>query len=370
MPGLATTSGAIESAQRILGAIEEERELADAVRSGDPRTRKLSIFDRQNIMRNQVILSTWKEIGRQVLAMHPEVVEEVKVATSDKIPVEVLRTLPYMNPLVIFADPPEFDSWLEKNQTHSVTGFHEAKMRLLGFLCYGTTEALSEREEAVPHTGWQYIMATNDPDATRFGMMLVFETLDEDGIVQDIEFNSMSLYFADHKTLGELVDGLTERFYFDSNRNTSVNARKWLRSVMATVVGSLFYLCSTTLEAERVPPKAARNLGRNITRKPLSLYRIGWTTGAALTRYRASRIGYGSEQGDITHQQDPQHRRSHFKLQPCGQGRLDRKLIFVSAYWTHKERLGDSGVNAVHKVPRVNGKGSARESTQTALRVK
>lgn len=372
---LATTNTAIASAQRILESIASEQEMCEAVKANDPRTRRLSVYDRQNIIRSQAVYSAWKEIGRQVLAMHPEVVEEVKVATSDKIPGEVLRTLPYMNPLVVFADPPEFQSWMRKGDKHPATGLKDHKMRLLGFLTYGTTELLSLGDTIDangPKHAEQLIMASNDEDATRFGMLLVFETIDEYGIVQDIEFNTMSVYYADHKTLGETVDGMMTRFHFAGGEEAPADPRykKWMRSIMSTVMGSLFYLCSTTLEAERVPAKASRNLGRSITRKPLSLYRIGWTTGAALTRYRASRVGYGSEQGDVGHQQDPQHRRSHFKLQPCGEGRKERKLIFVSAYWTHKERLGSEGVNTAHKVPRVNGKGSARESLQTALRVK
>jgi hypothetical protein len=115
----------------------------------------------------------------------------------------------------------------------------------------------------------------------------------------------------------------------------------------------------------------AKRLNRNIVRKPFSMYQVGWTTGAALTRYRQSRkSGWKeSEQGDVAHQQDPQHRRSHFKMQPCGPRNSERKLIFVSAYWTHIERLGEAGVNIARRVPRVNGAGTVRQSVRTALSV-
>lgn len=369
MASMPTTNTAITAAQHILSAVGEDAKVAELIKVNHPAVKHLNVFNRQNILRSTEVFHTWKQIGRQVLAMHPEVVEETKVATSDSIPTDVLRTLPYMNPMVVYADPPEFKTWLAKGVAHPVTGQMETKMRLLGFLCYGTTERLGAYQGPVVNAE-QFILATNDEDANRFGLLLVFEALDDDGKIIDIEMNSMSVYYGQTMTLAEVVEDLLDRFHFDANINRgNPNARKWMRNVLGTVMGSLFYLCSTTLEAERVPTKATRHLGRSISRKPLSLYRIGWTTGAALTRYRAVRSGSTSEQGDLTHQQDPQHRRSHFKLQPCGKGLKERKLIFVSAYWTHRERLGEEGVNVARRVPRVNGKGSAKESVRTALGV-
>jgi hypothetical protein len=129
-------------------------------------------------------------------------------------------------------------------------------------------------------------------------------------------------------------------------------ALKWLRQVLSTIVATLFYLCSTTLEAEKVPASATASFRKTIARKPLSLYRIGWTTGAALTRYRQARSRWKeSEQSDLGHQQDPQHRRAHLKVVWTGKGRSVPKLVLVTAYWTHVERLGEQGVNVVHRVP-------------------
>jgi hypothetical protein len=372
MASMPTTNTAITAAQRILDAVAEDAKVAELIKVNHPAVRSLNMFNRQNILRTTEVFHTWKQIGRQVLAMHPEVVEETKVATSDSIPTDVLRTLPYMNPMVVYADPPEFKTWLAKGVAHPVTGQTEAKMRLLGFLCYGTTEKLGQNNKGFVANAEQFILATNDEDANRFGLLVVFETLDEDGKVVDYEMNSMSVYYGQTMTLAQVVEDLLDRFHFDAHINRgNPNARKWMRNVLGTIMGSLFYLCSTTLEAERVPAKGTRHLGRSISRKPLSMFRIGWTTGAALTRYRAQqRTNSTSEQGDIAHQQDPQHRRSHFKLQPCGKGRTERKLIFVSAYWTHRERLGEEGVNTARRVPRVNGKGAAKESTRIALGMK
>jgi hypothetical protein len=79
---------------------------------------------------------------------------------------------------------------------------------------------------------------------------------------------------------------------------------------------------------------------------------VGWTIGAGLSKARAQRKQYGgnSQQGDITHQQDPQHRKAHFKMQPYGPGRAFRRVCYISAYWTHRERLGVQGVNTSRKV--------------------
>lgn len=382
---MSSTHSAIAAAQTMLEAVKREQSIAQLVLGNDPRTFGFSSFDRQNIVRTQGVFDAWRRIGRQVLAMHPEVVEEVKVASSDKIPGEVLRVLPYMNPLVVFSEPPEFKTWVKSGQ-HKMTKGTEAKMRLLGFFTYGTrtlgldekgNESGTEKDTGViPDEDTvrveQRIYETNNPEANRFGMLLVFEVLDAYGKMVDIELNNITMYFDQECTLTEAVDSLMDRYHWsEEDPDAQGYHRKWMRQVMSTVVGSLFYLCSTTLEAEKVPTKACKTLGRSITRKPLSLYRVGWTTGAALTRYRqGQRTDSPSVMGDIGHERDPEHRRSHFKMQPYGPGKALRKLIFVSAYWTHKERLGEEGVNVARRVPRVDGKGSARESVETALRVK
>lgn len=377
----ATTTEAIGAAQRILEAISSEAVIAKLIYDGDSRVAHMDSFNRQNVVRTQLVAHSWRKIGRQVLAMHPAVVEEVRVASSDKIPAEVLRTLPYMNPLVVFADPPAFKTWLKPGELHPITGLRETSMRLLGFLTYGcanvrVNEPILHADVVKPGTRIeQRIYPTNSAEANRFGMMLVLEALDEAGKVIDLEFNSMTIYFDQDLTLAETVDDLMSRYHWDSpqaNSGDNARNRKWMRDVMSVVVGSLFYLCSTTLEAEKVPTRATRHLGKGITRKPLSLYRIGWTTGAALTRYRQSRPPAWNEsaQGDITHEQDPQHRKTHFKMQPYGPRNSLRKLIMVGAYWTKRDRLGEAGMNTAHMVPRVNGKGSATESVKTALEMR
>ena len=99
----------------------------------------------------------------------------------------------------------------------------------------------------------------------------------------------MTVPYANVGTFQEVVDDLMGRFHWDNTmggNQTHAESKRWLREVMATVVGTVFYLCSTSLEAEKVPASATRHLAHTIARKPLSLYRVGWTTGAALSRLR------------------------------------------------------------------------------------
>src|SRR5579875_3663517 len=123
-----TVNTAVHSAQKMLEHIQHEAPIAQMIREGDRRTEGLDQFDRSNYLRSQLMASAWRKIGRQVLAIHPEVVEEVRVASSDKVPAEILRVLPYINPMVVYPDPPTFQTW--------VAGKGET-LRLLGFFTSG-----------------------------------------------------------------------------------------------------------------------------------------------------------------------------------------------------------------------------------------
>jgi hypothetical protein len=397
-------NGMINVAQRILEFVQKDAELAHAITTGDRRVAKMGMttFNRQNTIRSQLVAHTWRKIGRQVLAMHPGVVDEVKIAGGDKIPGEILRVLPYMNPLVIFDEPPLFRSWVRPGDTHRATRSEEAHMRLLGFFTFGASVVAthdSTTEGSVPDIPTldgksspgliryeQRIHSTSDTDADRFGMLLIFEVLDKWGNIIDWECNTVTVFFSDTMTLADTVDAILTRFHFDathmSDRELKL-ARRWMRQVLSIAIGSLFYLCSTTLEAQQVPSKTvAKRIPKHLSRRPLSMYRVGWTYGAAVSRIRRSRDRAApSGMDDERHQQDPQHRRSHFKMQwygprdrercntvhgSCSCGGQHAQLIFVSAYWTHVERLGDQGVNTARKVKSL-GKSEPRQSLEAAL---
>lgn len=93
---LVTNSDAVTVAQRIMDVVASEAEIAQLITDHDPRVDGLNVFNKQNVIRTQLVAHAWRKIGRKVLAIHPEVVDEVRVASSDKIPGEILRTLPYM----------------------------------------------------------------------------------------------------------------------------------------------------------------------------------------------------------------------------------------------------------------------------------
>ena len=358
---ISTVNSAISSAQKMLEHLQQEAPIAALIRDGDRRAQRMDQFDRSNFLRSQLMASAWRKIGRQVLAMHPEVVEEVRVASSDKVPAEIFRVLPYINPMVVYSEPPTFATW---------TAGKQETLRLLGFFTAGVGEHVHTDSQDRPVGVEQRIYSTTDAEAQRFCVLMICEVVDAYGARVDYETTTITIGYHTNGTLADLVDDSLSRFQFASteSKGTVSHRRKWMRDVMSVVVGSLFYLCSTTLEAEAVPAKAvAKKMPKRVCRTPISLYKVGWTTGSALTRYRQERTNSTSEQSDISHTQDPQHRRAHFKMQPYGPGKALRKLIFVSAYWTHLERLGMEGVNTARRVPRVNGSGSARESVDGVL---
>jgi hypothetical protein len=367
MPGMGSTTNAVSVAERMLVVLKQDTDMCKGAQD-DPKWFQDNVSQEQmaQIVKSKVITENWRREGRQALAIHPELVEEIKVATSDKIYPEVFRALPYINPMVVFPDPPLLKAWSRNAMSQrfgggltdagqailATTGKPPRPgkwMRLLGFTTYA---------HGVPD--WMYrdigvVVNTNTAEAAMLGMMLVFEVLDANKKVVDWEEISISLEnHGDPHTLKEFALKTTHRFQWtDDMQGMEKEARKLLLESMQLCVGALLYLCSTVIEVERVPPKVvAKMTNRKIERRPLSLYRVGWTTGAALSRLRAERLRAApSEQPDLRHQQqDPQHRKAHFKMQPYGPGRSLRRLTFISPYWTHRERLGEYGVNTARRV--------------------
>ena len=302
---IGTTADVIAAAEGCLRVIEREREMAEQIRE-NPRgrlARMLPLQAQQNIVKGQLIAADWRREGRQTLAMHPAVVDECRVATSDRVPGEVLRVLPYINPFVIYADPPIFKSWVKQTGAQG-TYLHqperEESMKLLGFFTFSHSPIYHEWTDEIEELRG-IIRLTNDGESNYLGILAIFEILDVHGNRIDNEMNSLSIPLLQTMTLRELVNDLADRFRWADQpeptaaQGTEATRRRWMREVMSVVVGTLFYLCSTTLEAERVPARAQRRLIANSReRRPLSLYRVGWTTGAALTRLRAQQ-----SEGDV-----------------------------------------------------------------------
>jgi hypothetical protein len=362
------TGNAVAWAEVMLRHMEVDLKYAPDVLAGiSPKT--LALSWRGNIVRGATAAKLWRSHGRQTLAIHPEIQRETSKASSSKFPMEILRTIPYLNPMVVYSDPPIIPSWRRGSDPETLMEYQESHMRLVGFVVYGQARELvsqkgydSELAALRDITG--STMLSHDPAATSLGLTAFFEVLDENGKRLDKESASFSLPLSGDFTLKELVEAQVNRFKFASNVGGG-NRRDWVREVYKIIVGTLLYLCSTVLDAEKVPASTTRHLAKTIARKPLSFYRVGWTLGAALSKYRREQAkGPGSQQGDLMHQQDPQHRKCHFRMQWYGsrsahacqlmRGTCDcdgrhREWIFISPYWTHKERLGDVGMNTVRR---------------------
>ena len=384
-------AGTIQAAQGMLKLMETDVKFASAMIEQDVRFNQLPVEWRLNTIKAARIARTWRSEGRQTLAMHPEIVRVASLASSSKMPMEMLRALPYICPMVVFADPPKIPSWRKYKDDSANSEFMpyaESEMRILGYLTYSFRNPIMPNGRVVSVEKQcqlidEMVRTTHDPGTTDFGAIVMFEILDEAGRRVDMEATSISMPFDQYSTLKELVDDQAERFVFAGETEYEARSvaqqlamrgkpefsqvvnqiskfsqdkdrvKPWFREVFKTVMGSLMYLCSTTLDAESVPATATRKLGATtMARRPLSLYRVGWTTGAALSKLRQERamLGEPSAMGDLAHQQDPQHRRAHFKTVWTGPGRSIPKTAFIAPYWTHRERLGDTGVNTARRV--------------------
>lgn len=339
----------IQLAEKMLTLIKGEQERVQFYLDANFQNRKVieDNFGRNQLMRYRIdvkLVEMWRREGRQTLAMNPDLMQEVTLATSDKIYPEVLRALPYLNPLVVFPGNQMVEGW----------GFNNERMRLLGYFTY-SIRSMEDRKVGSLDDEIDWVFNTHDPDANHFGVMIIFDVLDEAGRVIDMEVSGITIPLEGNpKTLSQMAEECSNRYTFQNPSTVDPDAaRKWMTKTLKVVIGSLCYLSSTVTDVKRVPGKAvAKRQNKTLSRKPLSLYNVGWTIGAALSKHRAQRKANTnpSQQGDPTHQQDPQHRKAHFKMQPYGPGRAYRRVCFISPYWTHRELLGLEGVNTARKV--------------------
>lgn len=323
-------------AQRVLEALKFDADVLALMESDQLDTSSLTSAALASAINGGFVLRLWRRIGRQVLMIHPALVDATRLADSSSIPTDIFRTLPYQCPMVVFPQPLKFDGYtVEEIKTH---------YGLVGFVAYSTQRRSGGRNEGV--------LSTADADATALGIVMIANVLDDDGKIIDVEGINITIDYGELWTITEMVDDILARFDF-SGVTVMDDARDVFFELLRAVVGCLLYLCSTVVECERVPYGASRRLvPKPVSRQPLSFYRVGWTTGSALALRESAlvRDSKPSQQIDVAHQQEPQHRRAHFKYQAYGPGRVLRKLIFISPYWTHREQLTEQGVNTVRKV--------------------
>lgn len=328
--GATLTANCIRNAEQILSGMAMQAKVGEHLKNGDDdHGIDPSIIAR--CVAYGEITQAWRAVGRQTLAIHPDLQREVVMATSDKLYPETLRALPYINPMVVFPDPPPVRSW-------KTDGGEE--LRMLGFLAYGSADGRR--------------CDTNDPDISVLGVAIMYEVW-RDGIAVDIENATINLDLdGEPETLAKITERVANRYRWEASQDTDwERSRHFVSDSVRVALSCLCYLASTVIDAEAVPRKTvARRQNRQVERKPMSIYQVGWTVGPALSRYRAQAAGKADAAGGGGRggQRDPEHRKAHFKMQPYGPGRALRRLTFIAPYWTHREKLGLVGTNTARRV--------------------
>lgn len=356
---MSDTQATLRNAQRIVSILTEERKIWR-----NPDSEKATFMrefyrdDYYGLRMSDEIITGWESVGRQVLAIHPALVESIRFASSSKIPPEVNRTLPYLNPMIVFPEPPAIPAHI-KGET----------MHCLGFVCYGKTtprpvnsgdqKFVDRLKEEFPKSASAFaegkldrierITTTHDPDADFLCADMMMAVIDRDGNeTYESDYISFPMTGAPY-TIKQTVDRLMDEFAFYHGGDDPKLKAKFMRSIAELALGSIMYLCSTTLEAEKIPRKTVLKALNPVPRHPFSVYRVGWQIGAALSRSRTN-INIDELQAANGMPQDPQHRKAHFRTVWTGPGSRIPKVAYISPYWTHIERLGTSGVNTARKV--------------------
>lgn len=324
------TADGLKIARWMVDALDTEKRTLDAFVKRYPDTSSAPAKYQREVpgwLASAAVVGMWREHGRQALFLHPGLVESIRMSSSSKITPEVFRTLPYMEPLVVFPEP-----FTLRSHTRTETA------KMLGFFTYG--KDASGRQTS-----------THDPDATVFGAYVLLDITPEGSPEPIIECDAISFPMTGEPyTLSQAVDRVEESFRWSVTADSGDMGRQFIRGLCTIVIGSVMYLCSTTLEAEQVPRKAVSKI-LGTPRAPFSAYRVGWTIGAALNAARKSvTVDDPSQQPKSGYEQEPQHRRAHFKTVWTGEGSMIPKTVFIAPYWTHVEKLGREGVNTARPV--------------------
>jgi len=333
-PALSLTGDGIDTAKQILvGLANQRRTLQLAQEYGVDTIDSNAI----GVAQCNRVEKLWRSQGRQVLAMHPELTAEVRMATSAKIEPEVFRTLPYREPLVVFPGGIEIPSWKDHEQ-----------MRCLGFFTHGRIDR-SDRFDVRPGATLDEVFdeavtitSTHDPDSQAFSVIIVnLVTGQRDPI---LEYNRVTFPLSGPITLKEIIDQKVANYGWDDKRvndwrdGDTIAQQAFMRSQLAAMLGTVMYLCSTVLDAESVPVSRIKRAWGDTTRKPPNLINVGWRIGPALSAARAeSRTKQASDQPGRT--LPPHQRRAHFKTVWTGRGRTVPKTVFIAPYWVHKDQM-------------------------------
>ena len=284
----------------------------------------------------------WRSDGRQVLSMNPDLLAEVQVATSTEIAPEVYRTIPFLNPMVVFAEPPVVPSWRD-NETMRVLGFFvHGRSRKARFLHHELMETLQQGD---------IIMSSHDPDMDKLGLLIITEIFDESGASKTFEYNRTAVGMSRPQTIDQIAKELVDTYnWVDMGLGPSRRdlREEFMKTVYSLVLGSVMYLCSTVLDTEVVPKgRVRRAVGKG--EKPFAVTNIGWKIGPALSRMRREH-GERRESVPTGRTMPPHMRRCHFRVVWTGQGRTIPKTVFIAPHWVNKHLLEGDPQSTVRAV--------------------
>lgn len=288
---------------------------------------------------NDHIGALWRAEGRQIMIMHPELVDAVGTAKGDVV-AEVLRALPYRNPLVCLGDPIEV-------ATDPNTG---TVGHLAGFFCYG-------RSDTGDYAGTEALIGTHDRDSVRLGVLALITIRDQrTGGLVDAEFNRLSIPLTTQpQDIAALASDIVRRGHFTDFNGTRSGASEYIENALRHILGTLMYLCSTTLDTEIIPTSRARKMktGAIARNKPPKLLKVGWRLGPALTTARKeAEASHGTGTG---RKQRPHQRSAHFKIVWTEKGRTTPRLTFIAPYMTGAKGVTENTVHIARPAKRDGG---------------
>ncbi|WP_280426787.1 hypothetical protein [Nocardia carnea] len=314
-------------ASRTMSHMAAERPWVNAPRP----TVVLPPADMSNIVHPAAIAQLWRTSSRIACLVDPTLAQEVRGATSDTLPTDVFRSLPYINPLIVFADP------------IPCTTTDNRPAKLLGFYVYGLTG----------HGTDTVAFCTTDTSPSHLGILAVLQ--ETHGAYIQHEMNRLAIPMdVDRLTLPEYITHAAQNHPVDfltALGATEQSIRTGIESILRPALSALLYLCTKDADLDEQQPRLhtgkpgqakKKKSGQKKTSKQRSFVYVGWRLGAKLRRYLAA-AERGATSSPTTHTgrtQPPRQRASHFKTVWVNADTGKKpKTVFVLPYWIHRDQI-------------------------------
>lgn len=274
----------------------------------------------------------WRKNSKQVLVMNDELMDEIKLASTEQFSPAVFEHIPYESPMVIFQTPIK----MECPEWDEIGGIY-----LSGFICPDGKKLLAfsgkNPDKCPKATVFFPVFSTSKGKYYSFGALPINTSLTDNTLSSKISIRDITeSIISASKEMGGVKES-QKRIWIDTS---------------AICISALLYLCSKTNDSQTVPNKSVQKSFKKAKTKTVdkapTVIKIGWETGAALSELKKKA---STKSGVLTDKRyDPQHRKAHFKIVWTGAGRKIPKVVFISPYWTHKEDLENYFINKVRKV--------------------